>query len=139
MKKCNKCGTTRQEKFASTQRYRCRKCTNDYSQANYRLNKSKIINQSLIRNKQRILKAKEFVFNYLRAHPCVDCAEVDLVVLEFDHCRGTKSHNISDLIRTGSAISTLSKEIAKCEVVCANCHRRRTAKRHGGWARSKLL
>lgn len=47
-------------------------------------------------------------------------------VLEFDHRPGTnKRFHISDRMVTGS-IEDLLEEIAKCDVVCANCHRIRT-------------
>ena len=72
--------------------------------------------------------------DYLRLHPCVDCGESDIVVLEFDHLRD-KTRNVSYLIGTGE-IPRIKEEIAKCDVVCANCHRRRTSER-GGWYRSR--
>jgi hypothetical protein len=53
--------------------------------------------------------------------------------LEFDHL-GTKRAEISTLVRRGVLLSVLQGEIAGCEVVCANCHRRRTARR-GAWRR----
>jgi hypothetical protein len=62
-----------------------------------------------------------------------DCGETDPLVLEFDHL-GDKSFNIAKGIRDHSWQSVLD-EIRKCEVVCANCHRRRTALR-GGFARA---
>jgi hypothetical protein len=71
------------------------------------------------------------VYEYLLEHPCLDCGETDPVVLEFDHI-GEKTGNVSGML--GRRWSTIEAEIAKCEVVCANCHRRRTAER-GGWLR----
>jgi hypothetical protein len=71
------------------------------------------------------------VVAHLRAHPCVDCGESDLVVLDFDHLPGAdKRFDIARAV-TGSTRSwaTIHAEILKCEVVCANCHRRRTARR----------
>ncbi len=71
------------------------------------------------------------VIEYLREHPCVDCGESDLVVLDFDHLPGADKHFDVARAVTGStrAWGTIKAEIDKCEVVCANCHRRRTAKR----------
>lgn len=66
---------------------------------------------------------------YLREHPCTDCGEWDIAVLEFDHLRD-KTANVSRMVRSASWERVL-EEIAKCEVVCANCHRRRTARRAG--------
>jgi L-lysine 2,3-aminomutase len=74
---------------------------------------------------------------YLLEHPCVDCGNDDPVVLEFDHLRD-KTYDISRLM-SGWPWSTILAEIEKCEVVCANCHRRRTYARAGsarsGWTR----
>lgn len=64
---------------------------------------------------------------YLATHPCVDCGEDDVVVLEFDHLRD-KTANVSALVAGFSGIKRVFQEIEKCEVVCANCHRRRTAR-----------
>lgn len=73
---------------------------------------------------------RQMIFDFLLSHPCVDCGEKDPIVLEFDHL-GNKSFDISDgLMRP---LKVLRKEIDKCEVVCANCHKRRTAKRAGNW------
>lgn len=68
----------------------------------------------------------------LLAHPCVDCGETDPVVLEFDH-RSDKSDNIGSMLRHGTSTETMEREIAKCDVRCANCHRRKTAKQFGWW------
>jgi hypothetical protein len=67
------------------------------------------------------------VRNYLRTHPCVDCGETDIIVLDFDHLRD-KSYNVGIMIQRGMSWSKILEEIMKCEVVCANDHRRRTAR-----------
>lgn len=70
--------------------------------------------------------------------PCTDCSlefpEFNYTVMEFDHVpeRGPKEFNISEGVawnRRSLSIETLKAEIAKCDVVCANCHKLRTAKR----------
>lgn len=70
-----------------------------------------------------------YVVDYLSQHPCADCGEEDVLVLEFDHLRD-KSFSIPWGIRNKPWTEVL-EEIAKCEVVCSNCHRRRTATRAG--------
>ncbi len=71
---------------------------------------------------------RQMAARYLSEHPCVDCGESDIVVLEFDHVIGEKKWNVSVLVHSPSPWATVEHEIAKCEVRCANCHRRRTAK-----------
>jgi hypothetical protein len=51
-----------------------------------------------------------------------------LAVLEFDHIdRSLKRQTVGFLARSGYPWPTVEAELAKCEVRCANCHRRRTA------------
>jgi len=79
------------------------------------------------------LRLREF----LRNAECLDCRIRDFAVLEFDHREPQdKRDDVSSLVRLPISWSAISKEIAKCDVVCANCHRRRTA-RYFGWR--KLL
>jgi hypothetical protein len=70
-----------------------------------------------------------YVDAYLSTHPCVDCGETDLIVLEFDHVRGTKTKNVGDMISREWSVERLQAEIDKCEVRCANDHRRVTHQR----------
>jgi len=65
----------------------------------------------------------------LLSHPCVDCGEPDPIVLDFDHVRGEKFLGIAELIVRGFAMKVIIAEMKKCEVRCANCHRRITHKR----------
>lgn len=69
---------------------------------------------------------REFLNGYLSSHPCVDCGFSDIRALEFDHVRGEKEHNVSNMVNRAYSIESLQVEIDKCEVRCANCHRIRT-------------
>lgn len=69
------------------------------------------------------VKGKQFLLDYLQTHPCVDCGEKDPIVLEFDHVRGEKILNVTAMA-TAPREKVLA-EIAKCDIRCANCHRRR--------------
>jgi hypothetical protein len=73
------------------------------------------------RNERRGLKYK-VVKNHLLTHPCVDCGNTDIRVLQFDHVRGEKLGNISNIIRAKNNVGFLVEEIAKCDVRCGNCH-----------------
>lgn len=68
----------------------------------------------------------------LKKEPCLDCGQsFPSYVMDFDHREGTKkSRNISGALRYWSWRRVLA-EIAKCDLVCANCHRIRTARRAG--------
>lgn len=70
---------------------------------------------------------------YLLEHPCMDCGEDDIVVLESDHVRGIKKWNVSRMIKAGYPWSSVLVELEKCEIVCRNCHVRREHLRQGGF------
>lgn len=62
------------------------------------------------------------------ATACGDCGRhFSPCQLDFDHVRGSKYKEVSQLISRSWA--TIETEIAKCDLVCANCHRKRTKKR----------
>jgi 5-methylcytosine-specific restriction endonuclease McrA len=84
-------------------------------------------------NTKRRAAAAAEVRSYLETHACVDCGETNPRLLEFDHVRD-KSYEISYLVRMGASKKQIAAEIEKCEVRCANCHRRKTAER-GDWYR----
>lgn len=61
--------------------------------------------------------------------PCVDCdVQYPSYVMDFDHVRGEKLFDIGHSAINRGLKATLA-EIAKCEVVCANCHRERSHRR----------
>lgn len=59
--------------------------------------------------------------------PCLDCEKIfHPEIMEFDHARGKKLFNLS---RPPLNLRRVAAEISKCDLVCANCHRLRTAAR----------
>ncbi len=129
--------------------YLCLNCRQYKAKSRFRANKtfkSGIIKVCLVCEKtkpsKRVLKElahenREYIVRYLSSHPCVDCGNASLVVLTFDHVRGIKNFAIGGGHTTPVDLSSLKKEIKKCDVVCANCHLERTAKtRH--WWRTRL-
>ena len=66
---------------------------------------------------------RQIVTEYLQTHPCVDCGNTDIRVLEFDHIKGEKLGNVSHGVHRTWSEEKLLNEIAKCEVRCCNCHR----------------
>lgn len=116
----------------------CRSCYRLYSKRYYAANKEKW--RAYYEKSPRYQQLQENYANliaYLIAHPCVDCGEADPIVLEFDHVRGVKQFNIGEAISRGGAWDLISAEIEKCDVRCANCHRRKTT-RECGWYRGKF-
>ena len=80
--------------------------------------------------KLSIAKQKAYLAQYLRdlktKTPCVDCGiNYPYYVMYFDHVRGVKHANVMELVSTLSK-KRIDLEIAKCEIVCSNCHRIRT-------------
>lgn len=61
-----------------------------------------------------------YVCEYLLKHPCVDCGEEDIRVLDFDHVRGEKYMDITNMRCLN--LEKIQEEIDKCEVRCGNCH-----------------
>ncbi len=95
-------------------------------------------NKQIYKDKSSVWRNSERdKFNdYLNTLSCIDCGESDPIVLEFDH-QVDKKFNISRGAGTMS-FDKLMNEISKCEVVCANCHRKRTAKTFG-WRKGRLV
>jgi hypothetical protein len=76
--------------------------------------------------------ARQFVDN-AKSRPCLDCGvQFPPCAMDFDHVRGTKVADLARLRLARGGWSKLVDEIAKCEVVCANCHRLRTKLRREG-------
>jgi hypothetical protein len=81
------------------------------------------------------VRARMWVWGYLLEHPCVDCGENDIRVLEFDHRDPSeKSGGISRMVGDRCGIERIAAEVEKCDVRCANCHRRRSKEEgHGSF------
>jgi formate-dependent nitrite reductase cytochrome c552 subunit len=92
----------------------------------YRKNKDKQKASFDIRMQAR----RDYIKEYKESLGCADCGnDFPHYVLEFDHLpEFTKVRNISQ-VQEFSSMEKLMEEIEKCEVVCANCHRRRTFNR----------
>lgn len=62
--------------------------------------------------------------------PCTDCGKpYPYYVMDLDHVRGKKLHDLSRMSSEKQSIAAIKKELKKCDPVCANCHRIRTFKR----------
>lgn len=107
----------------------CSECKRHHDRRSYHSRKA-VVAPSKARNRAAsVRRNKALVLEHLASHPCIDCGLGDPVVLEFDHVRGRKRGDVSVLVGNGCSEATVLAEIAKCEVRCANCHRRQTAAR----------
>ena len=112
---------------------RCKYCQAQVSKQHYKDNKQSYFDRVRTREVGVIEDNQKRLADYLRLHPCIDCGQTDIRVLEFDHVRGEKSNNIARMVGEGFSWSSIEAEIAKCEVRCANCHRIKTNERSGWW------
>lgn len=109
---------------------RCRSCSKSWYAANRDSHRANV----RARNIRVRAENRERIGDYLLDHPCVDCGERDIRVLEFDHeDPAQKSLEVVRLADLGLAWSRILAEIEKCSVRCANCHRRRTMEMFGYW------
>jgi len=142
-KKCTRCDEEKplsefywKNKTKGIRQYRCKDCAKGDGSSWYEKNKKTHIEKVFKNNVKYRATTREYLKSYLEKHPCVDCGESDIMVLEFDHVRGEKKFNISSVIFREASLDRLDEEIKKCDIRCANCHRRKTMKQLG-WFRSK--
>lgn len=142
MKRCSACGEVKpfaefmwRKKATGDRDSYCRPCRVNYKRSHYAANQERYVRNAGAYTAMLLLKRTNWLLDYFEDHPCVDCGESDPVVLEFDHLRD-KDFDIGVGIRSKNWEVILA-EVEKCDVVCANCHRRRTAYR-GGFARADV-
>jgi hypothetical protein len=136
-KRCPRCGTVKLlSEFAPRKTPRrngerlqayCRLCYTVYWREYYHNNK-----EGHTRRAKRRDAAIRALVRGAKDMPCADCGQrFPYYVMEFDHRSGEpKCFNIGDVNdRRRVGRSRLQAEIAKCDVVCANCHRERTHQR----------
>jgi hypothetical protein len=92
------------------------------------MNKADYIRRSAGLQRVRRFEWQRRLWEYVEAHPCVDCNERDPLVLEFDHVK-SRNEGLHVVLcgNTGLRADNRLAELATCEVRYANCHRRRTA------------
>jgi hypothetical protein len=117
-----------------TRSTKCRSCQAAYSREHYRRNRPAYLERTATQRKFNREECRQQVYNYLNVHSCVDCGESDPIVLEFDHRDPSKKRAAISRLTSHVTWAALKREIAQCDVRCANCHRRRTAEQFG-WAK----
>ncbi|MCL4367186.1 hypothetical protein M1563_03395 [Patescibacteria group bacterium] len=143
-KRCTRCSEVKdieefnfKDKSKNIRQAQCRSCTREYVRSHY-YNHRKYYLLKAKRNRNKIRgAARQYIWEYLNMHSCVDCGEKDILVLEFDH-RGNKIAEIGKVVSGYYNLSRVKQEVEKCDIRCANCHRRKTAKEQG-WYKSKFM
>jgi hypothetical protein len=113
---------------------RCLDCRRATIRSHYTANRAYYIQKARRRRQRVVQETRNWLTEYLDEHPCVDCGNRDIRVLEFDHRdRMTKVLAVAVLARGGYGLDRVKAEVAKCVVRCANCHRIRTHQQRGWW------
>lgn len=88
-----------------------------------------------LENKERLYLSKKKRRGWYRKYiqeiksttPCADCKEFfPYYIMDFDHLPGVEKKFEIGGANSATSLQALKDEIAKCEIVCANCHRHRT-------------
>lgn len=107
--------------------------TNSKAYTNAYYEKNQVARRKVIKDLRDTLKRE--LWRLKESAPCMDCNKFyPHYVMDYDHRPGTgeKRCNPSQLPGLGS-LKAMMKELAKCDLVCSNCHRIRTHEReHSG-------
>lgn len=129
-RRCKRCEQTRPlsafNRSKDGHQWWCRECFKAYFRERGQLHLSQVEKSRTARRE----RAHSYVLAHLKTAACTDCGERDPLVLEFDHV-GDKLREVGALVAWSARIDLIEAEIARCEVVCCNCHRRRTYTRRG--------
>ena len=105
---------------------RCRECDRKRGRELYA--KGTYLKTILERRRERKTAKKQYLWDYLLKNPCSHCGEQDPVVLEFDHLDpNLKVAAVSEMASDDASYEAIDREISKCQILCANCHRRKTS------------
>lgn len=106
-------------------RKKCRSCWSQQQKVSYQRRRDREIREKYSRARLLVAARRQYVVEYLSMSPCAGCGEADIRVLEFHHRDPTEKHlEVSRMAQHAGALEAIVAEIAKCDVLCANCHRR---------------
>ena len=100
---------------------RCRSCDQKRARKNYHLKYKK---KQIAGNKRRREEKRLWLEDYKKGLCCSKCGEDRWYVLDFHHKdKNSKESSVANLLVNNRSIKVVLKEIEKCDVLCANCHR----------------
>lgn len=83
-----------------------------------------------IRMKNRRVRFRKKLTSIKESTPCFDCGiQYKHYIMEYDHIANDKLMNVTHMLTGSRSWKSIENEIAKCQLVCANCHRTRTFER----------
>jgi hypothetical protein len=101
-----------------------------YAKKHYAENKADYLRRARSSRQSMIERNRDYINDLKSFTPCIDCGNVyPPECMDFDHISNDKVANVARLSNLGLSIQSLMTEIAKCELVCSNCHRIRTKAR----------
>jgi len=111
---------------------KCRECKRSYDRRYWSGTKELRLARKQSNFAKLRMRNTEYILNILKTNPCASCGESDPIVLDFDHLDpSTKIENVSNLVGSGCSLRRIKEEVKKCQILCANCHRRKTARERG--------
>lgn len=150
---CRSCGETDEAKFYRRTgggfRTPCKACCQarrvEYDKQNapeikasracwVQVNRQHVNARNLCRMSRRRAELTTYI-NELKTAPCTKCRRCfPPCCMDYDHVRGQKRAPVAILVARCVSVETLLAEIAKCELLCANCHRVKTAQDRPTWS-----
>jgi hypothetical protein len=104
----------------------------EYARKHYLANREKMIQRAREDTVRRRKILRKYIDN-AKDVPCLDCGnKYPPIAMDFDHISNDKLYNVATMVNAAFSIQTVVKEMAKCEIVCAVCHRIRTYNRRNG-------
>ena len=122
LKRCSKCRRYKKKSLFWVRQNICKHCSTIATKKYFV--KNHVGMKRYFKRREEIAKFKD--------EPCVDCGhKYPACVMDFDHVRGKKTKEIGAMMQY--AWKNILKEIAKCDVRCANDHVRRTQKEQNAY------
>lgn len=146
MRTCTRCGMEKEpsnffvkDKKTGRLHTQCKQCYKDNRATFYAEHYAKYADlyRSRARARRALIRSElhDAMASYLRDKACTVCGENDIRVLDFDHINPSeKSIGVARAMTNGYKWKDIVAEINKCQILCANCHRKRTAENRG-WYR----
>lgn len=92
----------------------------------YLENKESVVESFRNHRPQYKERNRQFIRELKGSQPCKDCEQIyPWYIMDYDHLRDKKL-NLAHMCNRAYSLKSIKEEIAKCDLVCSNCHRART-------------